>query len=111
MSSSLQLIVSLLGLLDLLSLLVTLDLLLGGGGGSLLGALLLGGDGGLVLAVLGDELDEVLDSSRARVVNGGILGASGGRADGREALISSGTSLAVASTLAMTTLSLNSEAA
>ncbi|KAI6760212.1 hypothetical protein HG531_013413 [Fusarium graminearum] len=72
----------LVGLLGLLLLL----LLLTGGRGSLLCTLLLDGDLSLVLAVLLDEVGEVLDGSRALVSNGSVLGTSGVELDGRETL-------------------------
>jgi hypothetical protein len=61
-------------------------LLLTGGGGSLLGTLLLNGDLSVVLAVLLDEVGEILDGTRALVSNGSVLGAGGVELDSRETL-------------------------
>jgi hypothetical protein len=70
----------------LLGLLLLLLLLLTGGGGSLLSALLLDGELGLVLAVLLDEVGEVLDGARALVGDGSVLSTSGEELDGGESL-------------------------
>lgn len=56
---------------------------LGGSGNGLL-SLIRGSS--LVLAVLGDELDQVLDGARARVLNGLVLGTGSVKLDGGEAL-------------------------
>lgn len=56
---------------------------LGGSGNGLLG--LIRGSS-LVLAVLGDELDQVLNGAGARVLNGLVLGTSSVKLDGGEAL-------------------------
>lgn len=56
---------------------------LGGSGNGLLG--LIGGSS-LVLAVLGDELDQVLNGAGARVLNGLVLGTGSVELDGGEAL-------------------------
>lgn len=62
---------------------------LGGGprlGGSGNGLLSLLGGSSLVLAVLGDELDQVLNGAGARVLNGLVLGTGSVELDGGEAL-------------------------
>ena len=70
-------------LLGLLSLLLSL---LRSSGGSLLGTLSLDGDAGLVLALLLNELDEVLDGAGTLVGDGVLLVTGGEELDGREAL-------------------------
>lgn len=60
--------------------------LLSGGGSSLLSALLLGRDVSLVLAVLSNELDEVINSSGALVGDRSVLATGGEELDGGEAL-------------------------
>ena len=71
--------------LDALQLIVVFLLALCGSRSSLLGSLLLEGDTSLVLAVLLDELDEILGSSGSRVGDGVLLVTSGEHLDGGEA--------------------------